>query len=186
MRLVTFLTKGPRQPDRSNNNHVLNYGQDFSRKIPPLMKPYAKVTFYYLLFGFLWIALSDEVLKRLPLDQGALTGIQTCKGWFFVAISSVLIYLLARRFFISQNAKEQEKKDVYNTTLQGVYHIVFNYMNNMQFILRQAERHGSSDAETIALAKASSKDAAEALRKLQDISEISATKIDAVLYPAKN
>ena len=56
-----------------------------------------RIIFLYLLFGCLWIAGSDRVLEALVADEHKLTLLQTYKGWFFVAASAVLLYLVMRR-----------------------------------------------------------------------------------------
>ncbi len=53
-----------------------------------------KTTFIYAVFGGLWILLSDRVVAALVSDSQTLTAIQTYKGWFYVLVTSVLIYSL--------------------------------------------------------------------------------------------
>ena len=49
----------------------------------------------YLLFGILWILLTDRILEFLfPPPSPTYLLIQTLKGWLYVGISAVLIYLL--------------------------------------------------------------------------------------------
>jgi len=50
----------------------------------------------YALLSGVWIALSDRWVAALFSDPVALTRAQTLKGWFFVAASGVLIFLLVR------------------------------------------------------------------------------------------
>ena len=52
------------------------------------------IAFAYFAFGASWIFLTDNALVwlRVPADRAAL--MQTSKGWFFVLISSVLLYYL--------------------------------------------------------------------------------------------
>lgn len=51
----------------------------------------------YLVAGVLWIVLSDRLLAAVIRDAGALSAIQTLKGWFFVAVSAALIAWLVAR-----------------------------------------------------------------------------------------
>lgn len=48
----------------------------------------------YTVFGFLWILLSDRVAQRIARDPGHAAQIQTLKGWLFVLLSAVLLYVV--------------------------------------------------------------------------------------------
>ena len=50
----------------------------------------------YLAVGAAWILLSDRVLVALVEGEEALTRWQSYKGWFFIAVTSALLYLAAR------------------------------------------------------------------------------------------
>lgn len=58
----------------------------------------AAVVGAYAAFASLWIALSDGVLGALVQDPARLVQLSTYKGWFFVAVTSLLLYALVRRF----------------------------------------------------------------------------------------
>ncbi|MDQ5825850.1 MAG: PAS domain S-box protein [Chloroflexota bacterium] len=51
----------------------------------------------YLLLGALWILLSDLVVATLFPDRDTFAWAQTIKGWFFVALTTLLLYGLIRR-----------------------------------------------------------------------------------------
>ncbi len=70
-----------------------------------------RIVFFYLLFGVLWIAASDRVLEALVSDKHRLTMLQTFKGWFFVAASALLLYLVARREFRNSEQSEAALRD---------------------------------------------------------------------------
>jgi hypothetical protein len=70
-----------------------------------------RIVFFYLLFGGLWIAVSDRVLALLVSDEHKLTILQTYKGWFFVAASALLLYLVAQREFKSREQSEAALRD---------------------------------------------------------------------------
>ena len=57
---------------------------------------YLRVALLYMLFGGLWILLSDRLLDLFVHDPDVLTRIQTYKGWGFVIASAALIYFLLR------------------------------------------------------------------------------------------
>lgn len=58
----------------------------------------AGVALIYAVLGALWILSSDQLLLALvDGDASRLARLQTWKGWFFVGITAVLLYLLVRR-----------------------------------------------------------------------------------------
>ncbi len=52
----------------------------------------------YAVFGVLWILLSDAALKVLIQDAGQFAVASMLKGWLFVAVTSLLLFGLLRRF----------------------------------------------------------------------------------------
>lgn len=56
-----------------------------------------RVALMYVIFGGLWILLSDRLLAASTKNASALTAWQTYKGWAFVAASALVIFLLLRR-----------------------------------------------------------------------------------------
>lgn len=60
----------------------------------------------YGAFGAVWIAASDLVVASLFSDTVHLTTAQTWKGWFFVAASALLIYLVGVRLLRAIEASE--------------------------------------------------------------------------------
>lgn len=51
----------------------------------------------YALFGLAWIFFSDRLIMNLAWDQESLSAMQTYKGWFYVLITSILVFLLVLR-----------------------------------------------------------------------------------------
>jgi PAS domain S-box-containing protein len=51
----------------------------------------------YAVFAGLWILLSDRAMGLLFSDPAALVQASMAKGWFFVAVTSLLLYALVRR-----------------------------------------------------------------------------------------
>lgn len=58
-----------------------------------------KTAFYFFIFGFLWILLSDNILHYIIQDYETETRLQTPKGWFFILITSIFIYHIVKRQF---------------------------------------------------------------------------------------
>ncbi|GAB6096149.1 hypothetical protein JCM14469_24020 [Desulfatiferula olefinivorans] len=55
------------------------------------------VSMMYALFAGLWIVLSDRAISLMTSDPDKLTFLQTYKGWGFVTITAVILYLLLQR-----------------------------------------------------------------------------------------
>lgn len=56
-----------------------------------------RVAGVYALFAGLWILLSDRVMGLMFRDPETLVQASMAKGWFFVAVTSLLLYVLVRR-----------------------------------------------------------------------------------------
>ena len=56
-----------------------------------------RIVLIYAIFAGLWIVLSDEALEWFIADPSYLQIAQTFKGWFYVAVTSLLLYFLLKR-----------------------------------------------------------------------------------------
>ncbi|VVC84354.1 PAS domain S-box protein [Sideroxydans sp. CL21] len=56
-----------------------------------------RIVLIYAVFAGLWIVLSDEALEWFIGDSSTLQIAQTFKGWFYVAVTSLLLYFLLKR-----------------------------------------------------------------------------------------
>lgn len=56
-----------------------------------------KIAGVYAVAGYLWILFSDRILHSLVNDTAALTTLQTYKGWFYVAMTALLVQVLVKR-----------------------------------------------------------------------------------------
>ncbi len=70
-----------------------------------------RTTLLYLLFGSLWILLSDQVLSLYVSYNGPQTMYQTVKGWFFILISGFLLYILLHRDLAARKQAEQALRE---------------------------------------------------------------------------
>jgi diguanylate cyclase (GGDEF)-like protein/PAS domain S-box-containing protein len=57
------------------------------------------IAFIYFIFGVAWIVVSDNVVASSAINPNQITIMQTYKGWFFIFITTVLLYILTYRFF---------------------------------------------------------------------------------------
>ena len=56
-----------------------------------------RIVAIYAAFSALWILLSDRAVGALVDDADRITAVSVWKGWFFVAVTSGLLYLLVRQ-----------------------------------------------------------------------------------------
>ena len=87
-----------------------------------------RITLNYLIFGMLWILFSDKLLDSFVIDDGLLTHFQTYKGAFFILVTTVFLYLLAKKHM--QDLKLAESKLIES---ESHYKALFN--NNHSVIL---------------------------------------------------
>jgi diguanylate cyclase (GGDEF)-like protein/PAS domain S-box-containing protein len=70
----------------------------------------ARIVLIYAIFAGLWIVLSDEALEWFIADSSTLQIAQTFKGWFYVVVTSLLLYfLLGRSADRNDSAGEPER-----------------------------------------------------------------------------
>jgi len=70
-----------------------------------------KITCIYFFIGSLWILLSDKLVEFLIKDRSTIVVISIVKGWFYVFITSILIFLLIfTEIKKVNNSKNQIKK----------------------------------------------------------------------------
>jgi PAS domain S-box-containing protein len=79
-------------------------------KQPKSTQP-ARTALIYIVFGALWILLTDSILEFFfPTTHQNYTLLQTIKGWLFVCVSALLIYFILRRDVSALNESEQRYK----------------------------------------------------------------------------
>lgn len=58
-----------------------------------------RIVAIYAVFSSLWILFSDAAVGLLFQDREIMTVVSTLKGWLFVAVTSLMLYVLVRRLF---------------------------------------------------------------------------------------
>ena len=81
--------------------------------------PQNRIVAIYVVVGALWIYFSDQLIQAAFRTPEAITAAQNVKGWFFVAFTALLLYLLVREHFRSLESKHAELIDSYDQTIQG-------------------------------------------------------------------
>lgn len=72
-----------------------------------------RIALIYAGFGGLWILLSDQVLGFMTQDPAIMTALSIAKGWLFIFVTTVLLYVLIRRFASHLQAAHQRELDAY-------------------------------------------------------------------------
>lgn len=93
-----------------------------------------RITLGYLIIGGLWIIFSDLILNSLIKDQVLIAKVQTFKGWFYVAITAILFYLILNKHLVKLRKAEKEAKesDMLKTSfLQNISHEIRTPMNSI-------------------------------------------------------
>lgn len=80
-----------------------------------------RVALIYLIVGGLWILLSDQIIAQFFQSAEALTVAQTYKGWFFVLLSTLLIFLALSRVVVPPEEAEREYEDLLENAGEGVF-----------------------------------------------------------------
>lgn len=88
----------------------------------------------YLLIGSLWIVFSDRLLILFFNDPVVLTRFQTYKGWFFVAATSAIFYIILKKHLVKLRSAEQKAREsdrLKTSFLQNISHEVRTPMNSI-------------------------------------------------------
>lgn len=103
-------------------------------KLEPLSSPRfaTQITVWYALIGTLWIVFSDYLVGWLLDAPGDLTQAQTLKGWGFIFITSLGLYIVLRRgtrslqksYSLLETILESSADAIFAKTIDGEYIVV--------------------------------------------------------------
>lgn len=75
------------------------------------LKAYLKISIGYLIIAATWIIVSDSLLSLIAINQTELSNLQTFKGWFFVIVTTLLLFSLSKRWMNNlEHSYENEKQ----------------------------------------------------------------------------
>ena len=81
-----------------------------SRERSALTRAALRVAWVYAAFAGLWILLSDRALGLVIADPQTLVWASVIKGWFFVAVTTLLLFVLVRRLISRLDASHQRER----------------------------------------------------------------------------
>lgn len=67
-----------------------------------------KITFAYLIFGILWILISDTLTNILSHSIENIQTVQLIKGWFFIFFSASILYFISKKLFKNLHQAKDE------------------------------------------------------------------------------
>lgn len=89
-----------------------------------------KIALPYLVISLVWILLSDRFVATLASDIDTLTALQTYKGWFYITMSALIIYLTAR-YYITRLSQTQKMIHEREMALSETQRAVFTLLANL-------------------------------------------------------
>lgn len=70
-----------------------------------------RIAAIYALVSGIWIIASDTIMRRLVADPAMVEKISVFKGWFFVLVTAVMLWLLIRRLLLEIEESQQEVRN---------------------------------------------------------------------------
>jgi two-component system, cell cycle sensor histidine kinase and response regulator CckA len=67
-----------------------------------------RASLFYGIVGGLWILFSDRLLSELVRDRERLAQLEIYKGWFFVAFTAILFFLILRQMLASEQRRGRQ------------------------------------------------------------------------------
>ncbi|MHC5210919.1 MAG: hypothetical protein ACYTG2_09400 [Planctomycetota bacterium] len=141
------------------------------------MKPQVKIPLLYFVFGVTWILLSDRVAGALTSGPEELARIQTLKGWTFIAITTVLLYVCVRGHLQREAAAQAQTVAVFHRTMRSVQHIMNNFLNQMLHFKTRAEDVGAFNEEMLREFDRLITDTSDRITQLSELPDVDAARL---------
>jgi PAS domain S-box-containing protein len=110
-----------------------------------VIEPVLKVVLPYLLFGGIYILFSDQFVQAISQNQNMITKLQTYKGWGFVFVSSIGLFLVLYKLLRDLN-KEKEIQFEAQSLLQKSEQMFRLLFHNSGEAILMTKPDGSIDA----------------------------------------
>lgn len=106
--------------------------------------PIARIVLPYLALGALWILFSDRILLSLVDNPQELLAISTGKGWLYVLLTSVLLFVLLYRELRRQFSLESQLREGLREKSALLFELNHRVKNNLQVISSLLSLEGGS------------------------------------------
>lgn len=137
-----------------------------------------KIVSSYILFGALWILLSDTLINASFHDLQTRAAAQMYKGWFFILVTGFFLYAFIRKYVTINNKKEHYLRDNHRINqefLQNISHEIRTPLNNIigfTEILRKNTLNETEKVEYLKIIQHSSYNLLLIVNDIIDISQI--------------
>ena len=142
-----------------------------------------KIVLIYFFIGFLWILFSDQLLLRLSGSLNNFSHIQTYKGWFFVSITSLLLFLFIKNEIKKKNAiesdlikakeKAEESDRLKSAFLSNLSHEIRTPLNGIMGFCELILDNSFSEDDKLIFAKHVAKNGNDLLKLINNVLDIS-------------
>lgn len=105
-------------------------------RFDPATRRALSIAVTYLVAAGLWIMLSDRVARWLAADAEVLVTLQTWKGWVFVLVTALLLYVVLRRHFVrlgDSRARARKLAARLQWMLESLDDLVFVFDDGLRF-----------------------------------------------------
>lgn len=141
-----------------------------------------KIALIYATIGFLWILFTDRILAHVVTDIDTMTRLQSYKGWFYILVTTGLVYVLVYAQTQALSLLERIRKESemrLRQVIDLVPHMIFAKDKNGRFILANkatANAHNMSVDELVGKKHSDVQaEAAEAAQMLADDAKVMET-----------
>jgi signal transduction histidine kinase/CheY-like chemotaxis protein len=148
-----------------------------------------RITAGYLIVGGIWILFSDLILESFIENTVLLTRFQTYKGWFYVIITAILLYLILKKHLVNLRKAEHEAKEsdrLKTAFLQNISHEIRTPMNSIigfSDLLKNSSFDETKRKEFLEIISSSSNQLLSIVNDLLDISMIESGNIKVIEKP---
>lgn len=109
-----------------------------------------RIVAIYATLAALWILLSDRAVGALSADAARVTAVSTWKGWFFVGVTSVILYLLMGRLVDQLRESEASYRALTEQVPAIIYRAGVDPSGTTTYVSPQVEALGYTPAEWLA------------------------------------
>ncbi len=146
-----------------------------------------KITFLYFIIGLLWILLSDTFFGFLIQDKDILTKLQIVKGFFYITITSLLLFFLIKKHVKAlclAREKAEENDRLKSAFLANMSHEIRTPMNGIlgfAEILKEPDLSGEEQQECISVIQKSGIRMLNIINDIICISKVEAGQMEIVV-----